>query len=105
MGQFSVHSNPNPATQDRFPLFVDIQDDLLSFLATRVVIPLTPRDRRGHDMILALAPPLTIEGKHYVLLAPQLMHMREDRLGTVVAALEAERREVLAAVEMIFRGL
>jgi hypothetical protein len=59
MGQFSVHSNPDPATRDRFPLFVDIQDELLSFLATRVVIPLTPR----------------------------------------------ERRDVLAAVEMIFRGL
>ena len=105
MGQFAVHSNPDPATRDRYPLFVDIQDDLLSFLATRVVIPLTPRDRRGDDMILALAPPLTIHGEQYVLLAPQLMHLRADRLGPAVAQLEAERREVLLAVEMIFRGL
>jgi len=105
MGQFSVHSNPDAATQDRFPLFVDIQDELLSFLATRVVVPLTPPDRRGHDMILALAPPLTIEGKHYVLLAPQLMHLKASQLGPVVAQLEAERPDVLRSVEMIFRGL
>jgi toxin CcdB len=105
MGQFSVHGNPDPATQERFPLFVDIQDDLLSYLATRVVIPLTPRERHDYDAILALAPPLTVGGKHYVLLAPQLTHLRADRLGPAVARLEAERREVLAAVEMLFRGL
>ena len=56
-------------------------------------------------MILALAPPLTIQGEQHVLLAPQLMHLRADRLGPAVAQIEAERREVLLAVEMIFRGL
>lgn len=105
MGQFSVHSNPDPATQERFPLFVDIQDDLLSWLATRVVIPLTPRERHDYDTILALAPPLTIAGKHYVLLAPQLTHLKASQLGPAVAELSAERPEVLAAVEMLFRGL
>jgi hypothetical protein len=49
MGQFSVHRNSDPATQEHFPLFVDIQDDLLSYTATRVVIPLTPRER--HDVL------------------------------------------------------
>jgi len=105
VGQFSVHVNTDPATQARFPLFVDIQDDLLSFLATRVVIPLTPLDRHDRDGIPMLTPELTIEGKHYVLLAPQLMHLKADRLGPLVAELNAERREVLTAVEMIFRGL
>jgi toxin CcdB len=105
VGQFAVHRNLDEATQDRYPLFVDVQDDLLCFLATRVVIPLTPRDRRGHDMILALAPPLTIDGKDYVLLAPQLMHLKASQLGPIVAQLEAERHDVLRSVEMIFRGL
>lgn len=105
MGQFSVHSNPDPATQERFPLFVDVQDDMLSYLATRVVIPLTPKDRHDYDAILALAPPLTIEGKHYVLLAPQLTHLKANQLGPAVAQLTAERGDVLAAVEMLFRGL
>ena len=104
MGQFSVHRNSDEATQDRFPLFVDIQDNLLTFLATRVIVPLAPRDR-GHDAIPALVPSLTIEGKDYLLLAPQLMHLRADRLGPAIAEIETERREVLIAVEMIFRGL
>lgn len=105
MGQFSVHGNPDPATQEQFPLFVDIQDDLLSYLATRVVIPLTPQNRHDYDAILALAPPLTIAGKQYVLLAPQLTHLKASQLGPAVAELSAERPEVLAAVEMLFRGL
>ena len=31
--------------------------------------------------------------------------MKADRLGPIVAQLDAERREALLAVEMIFRGL
>ena len=105
MGQFSVHSNTDPATQEHFPLFVDIQNDLLSYMATRVVIPLTPRERHDYDTIPTLAPPIVVEGRHYVLLAPQLMHLRATQLGPVVAELSAERHDVLASVEMIFRGL
>ena len=105
MGQFSVHSNSDPATQEHFPLFVDIQDDLLSFMATRVVIPLTPRARNDYDAIPTLAPTITVEGKRYVLLAPQLMHLKARQLGPIVAQLEADRHDVLRSVEMIFRGL
>ena len=105
MGQFSVHTNSDPATQEHFPLFVDIQDDLLSFMATRVVIPLTPRERNDYDAIPTLAPTITVEGKRYVLLAPQLMHLKASQLGPIVAQLEAERHDVLRSVEMIFRGL
>jgi toxin CcdB len=105
MGQFSVHSNTDPATQEHFPLFVDIQNDLLSYMATRVVIPLTPRERHDYDIIHTLAPPITVEGRRYVLLAPQLMHLKASQLGPVVAELNAERPDVLASVEMLFRGL
>ena len=105
MGQFSVHSNPDPATQELFPLFVDIQNDLLSHMATRVVIPLSPRERHDFDVIPTLIPPITVEGRRYVLLAPQLMHLKASQLGPVVAELNIERHDVLASVEMIFRGL
>ena len=105
MGQFSVHSNSDPATQEHFPLFVDIQDDLLSFMATRVVIPLTPCERHDYDIIPMLAPTITVEAKRYLLLAPQLMHLKASQLGPIVTQLEAERHDVLRSVEMIFRGL
>lgn len=40
MSQFSVHRNGNPRTRKRYPYLIDIQNDFLEHLATRVVIPL-----------------------------------------------------------------
>jgi toxin CcdB len=105
MGQFTVHRNVDPATAERFPLFIDIQDNLLSSLATRVVIPLTPHEQRSYDVLWTLVPELSINGARYMLLTPQVTHMTVDQLGPVVAELGSDRHVVLAAAEMIFRGL
>ena len=42
MPQFAVHKNTNPATRAAVPLLLDVQNDLLADLATRVVVPLYP---------------------------------------------------------------
>lgn len=41
MSQFTVHRNPNIASQAVYPLLLDVQVDLLGDLATRAVIPMT----------------------------------------------------------------
>ena len=38
--QFDVFENPSPRMRDVYPYVVDIQSDLLSALATRMVVPL-----------------------------------------------------------------
>jgi len=38
--QFDVFENPSPRTRDAYPYVVDVQSDLLSSLATRMVVPL-----------------------------------------------------------------
>ena len=38
--QFDVYLNPSLRMSDQYPFVVDIQSDLLSALATRLVIPL-----------------------------------------------------------------
>ena len=40
MARFAVYENPNPATRADVPSLLDVQDDLLDNLATRVVVPL-----------------------------------------------------------------
>ena len=37
MTQFTLHRNPNPRTHTDIPFLLDVQSDLLSVLATRVV--------------------------------------------------------------------
>ena len=105
MAQFSVHRNADATTAEKYPLFIDIQDDLLSSLATRIVIPLTRPGSQSYDILWTLVPELTIDGERYVLLAPQLTHLKAIELGPAVAKLGHERHTVLAAVEMLFRGL
>ncbi len=42
--QFDVFENPSPRMRDVYPYVVDVQSDLLSSLATRMVVPMaTPR--------------------------------------------------------------
>ena len=40
MAQFDVHRNLDAATQQHSPYVLDVQSDLLSHLATRIVVPL-----------------------------------------------------------------
>ena len=50
MAQFDVHRNSDAATREHSPYILDVQSNLLSHLATRVVVPLVrfrefgPRD-------------------------------------------------------------
>ena len=106
MAQFDIHSNLDETTAGHFPLLADIQDDLLSCLATRVVIPLVRHEGQRYDVPWHLVPELTVAGQRYVLLVPQLTHVRAGQLGPAARALDgSERHLVLASVEMIFRGL
>jgi toxin CcdB len=47
MAQFTVHQNKNPHTRSSIPFLLDIQNDLLRDLETRVVVPLRPARPRG----------------------------------------------------------
>ncbi len=40
MPQFDVYINPSSSTRDTFPFVVDIQNLIISEIATRIVIPL-----------------------------------------------------------------
>ena len=40
MRQFDVYANPSKATRKAYPFIVDIQSDVISAIATRIVVPL-----------------------------------------------------------------
>jgi len=40
VAQFSVHENPDPRTKGDVPFLLDVQSNVLSVLASRVVVPL-----------------------------------------------------------------
>lgn len=103
MSQFDVYRNPNPAAA--IPLLLDVQSDLLTGLATRVVVPL--RLLSGMDGTLAkdLMPVFEIDGIPSVMLTPQIAGVHTKQLGAKVAWLGHQRSGIIAALDMLITGI
>jgi toxin CcdB len=104
--QFAVHRNRNAATKARFPLLIDVQTDLLEDLATRVVIPMTHVSAATkRSTMQTLTPVCAVEGKHYVLVTPQLAGIAAKELGPPIADLSHDRQTILDALNLVFTGI
>lgn len=105
MAQFTVHKNTNPQTRSAIPFLLDVQSDLLSDLETRVVVPLCPASAVRGKPLRGLTPILQIEGASYILLTPQLAGIPRSELGAVVASVEHNRFEIIAAIDFLVTGI
>jgi toxin CcdB len=99
MTQFTVYKNKNPETQPAVPFLLDIQNDLLNDLETRVVVPLHKASALKGKALKTLTPILEIEGESFVLLMPQLAGIPKNELGTPVAQVQQHRAEIIAALD------
>jgi len=105
MPQFSVHRNTNPESSAAYPYLLDIQSDLIADLGTRVVVPLAPATAMHGKPIKTLMPILTVDGKTFVMVTPQLAGVAKKHLGAVVAELSAQRHEIIAALDLLITGI
>lgn len=104
MPQFDVYRNANPETRSVYPLLLDVQNDLVSVIATRVVVPLCTAAALRDKSVHTLMPVLEVGGKNYVMLTPQLAGIAANSLGARVTSLAAERQKVIAALDLLFTG-
>jgi toxin CcdB len=105
MPQFSVCRNKNPQTREAIPFLLDIQNDLLAGLETRVVVPLCPASAMQGRTLRTLMPILEVEGKSFFMLTPQMAGVPKGELGAPVAQLEQHRFEIIAAVDFLLTGI
>lgn len=102
MSQFDVHRfAPRGAG---FTLIVDLQNELLDGLATRLVAPLYPLTRNTKP-ILRLNPVFRVEGKEYYLAVQEMSALRVKSLGTKVTSLGDHRDEIIAAIDFLVTGV
>ena len=101
MAQFDVYRNPSGGA---YPLLLDVQADLLSQLATRVVVPLAPRNRYQSTPITRASPVATINGVEYVLVVPLLAAVSKASFENPVGSLALRRVDVIAALDLVFTG-
>lgn len=105
MAQFTVCQNKDPRTRSAVPFLLDIQNDLLSDLETRVVIPLTPVSAMKGKALGPLMPVLDIEGQRFVAITPQIAGIPKSELGTPVTRVEQYRFEIIAAIDFLVTGV
>ncbi len=104
MAQFDVYRNANPATSAEVLFLLDIQNDLLETLASRVVVPLLvhtamPKPARY------LNPVFEIEGDKVVMSTAELAGVLRSMLGPKVASLEARRDDIVRALDFLIAGV
>jgi toxin CcdB len=104
MAQFDVHRNPDAATRDRYPYLLDVQSDLVSVLATRVVIPLCPDSELEGGPISVLTPVVEVAGRRHAILTPEQAGIPSRHLGETVANLAGHRAAIIAAIDLLFTG-
>jgi toxin CcdB len=104
MAQFDVHRNINPGSRDWAPYLLDVQNDLLDPLATRVVVPLIKMEEMDKPA-RRLNPRFAIEDTELVMSTAELAGVPVRALGEKVASLAERRDEIMAALDMLFTGL
>jgi len=104
MPQFTVYENINEHTQDTYPFLLDVQNDILEGLSTRVVIPMCPTNVFGKKSITNLSPQFEIQGSAYTLLTPQLAGIAISDLGPAICDLSEYRSEIIKALDFLITG-
>lgn len=105
MAQFMVCRNKKPQTRSAIPFLLDVQNDLLDGLETRVVVPLCPISMMKGRILRTLTPVLEIEGERFVMLTPQMAGIPKSELGAPVTRIEQHRFEIISAIDFLLTGI
>ena len=82
------------------PFLLDIQNDVLKNLSTRVVIPLVI----SNQSINFLNPKFTIDEIEVILSAGELASIPMEILGSKICSLKEKREEIIGAVDFLVTG-
>ncbi len=100
MAQFDVYENLNENTKKSIPFLLDIQNDVLKNLSTRVVIPLVI----SNQSINFLNPKFTINQIDVILSTGELASIPMEILGSKICSLKEKREEIIGAVDFLVTG-
>jgi toxin CcdB len=99
--RFAVYPNPLPAERRATPYFVDVQNDYIDHLDTRVVIPLRKEAAFG-PRARDLNPLLEVLGEPVVLDAAAIGAVPRAELRRPVADLHDARDRIQDALDALF---
>lgn len=105
MEQFTLYKNENKNSKKAYPYFVDVQNDLLSDLNSRIVIPVATQKALNNLNAKKLCPVIEIDGNTFVLLTHQITSVPRSILKKEVTTLEHYRYDILGAIDLLLTGI
>jgi toxin CcdB len=99
MARFDVYRNPDAARKD-VPFLLDMQNDVLADLESRVVVPLRKLSA-GNKPMRDLQPVLTVDGKQVFADFASMAAVSRRALKTRIGSAAAERQALVFAVDAL----
>ena len=104
MAQFDIYRNSDERSRDRTPYLLDAQEDLLSDLATRVVIPLRAGTEEEPWAITRLHPVIAVAERPHLAVVSEMAAVPTSILGSRVGDARRRRSELLEAIDLLITG-
>ena len=109
MKQFGLYANQDKDTSQAYPYFVDVQNDLLAALKSRIVIPIiaTEKSKSASSKLYPqnLCPIVEIGRKKYVLMTHQMTSVPVQMLKSDEGSLSKYRDQIVAAIDFLVTGI
>ncbi len=105
MAQFRIYANSNEGTKAEFPYLLEVQSELLSDLATRMVIPIVTFSNPKYRAMTKLTPAIEIKGRKYLAITPLMAGVPRSALGNEIADLSRTQGDIIAAVDLLITGI
>jgi toxin CcdB len=103
MARYDVYAHPDPALRKTTPYLLDVQNNYIDAVATRVMVPM--RDRRMVEKPLRdLNPIFEIDGKSVLLDTTAIGAFPANLLKKPVARLASQASVITSALDTLFGG-
>ena len=105
MSQFTLYANKDKSSNKTYPYFVDVQNNLMSQLNSRLVIPLSPLSKVKDKVAKKLCPIINVDNADFILVTNQMTTVPKSILKAEVVSLESYRYQIIDAIDMLITGI
>lgn len=100
MAQFDVYENINSSSKKNIPFLLDVQNDILDDLNSRIVVPLIVYSKPAK----ILNPVFSINSQNLTMSTAQLASISIKNIGKKVCSLKHKRDEIISAIDFLITG-
>lgn len=105
MAQFDVYENQSKATKQAYPYILELQSNVISEIATRIVVPLANYNLMKSEELKGLTPKVNYKGTDLLILVPQIASVSTKALKNPIGSLSHLRDEIISALDFAITGI